>query len=70
MDLHLVTFQKSGTWDYALPKERHAWIQVTRGQLKVNGNLMKAGDGAAVSEESKLQFSADGKAEALLFDLN
>lgn len=49
---------------------RHAWIQVIRGGLELNGHELEAGDGAAVSEESELRFRslADGT-EFLLFDL-
>jgi len=46
-----------------------AWIQVARGALTVNGTLLAEGDGAAVSDESKLDVRAESAAEALLFDL-
>ena len=51
---------------------RHAWLQVARGQVKLNGQSLKAGDGAAVTSEPELVISANGsgeKAELLLFDL-
>jgi redox-sensitive bicupin YhaK (pirin superfamily) len=43
---------------------------VARGAVNVNGHDLKAGDGAAVSKEKKLEISgnADGS-EVLLFDL-
>ncbi len=49
---------------------RYAWVQVARGAVNVNGQELKAGDGAAVSKEMKLEISgtADGS-EVLLFDL-
>src|SRR5215467_6494332 len=56
--------------DYELPDDRYAWLQVARGGVSVNGKELKAGDGAAISRESKLQIA--GKAdhsEVLLFDL-
>lgn len=52
-----------------LDPARHAWIQVTRGDLRVNGHVLKAGDGAAVSAESHLQLEGAPEAEVLVFDL-
>lgn len=49
---------------------RGAWIQVARGDLKVNGTQLAAGDGAAVEGESALEIAATSDAEFLLFDLN
>ncbi len=54
---------------HALAPERHAWIQVARGSVSVNGKKLGAGDGAAISEEGKLEISAQEKAEVYLFDL-
>ena len=48
---------------------RHAWVQIARGSGTLNGVALKAGDGAAVSDESTLVLSADEPVEALLFDL-
>ncbi len=48
---------------------RHAWIQVGRGGVVLNGHSLKAGDGAAVSEELSLEIEAKERAEVLLFDL-
>jgi redox-sensitive bicupin YhaK (pirin superfamily) len=50
---------------------RHAWIQVVKGELTLNGMELDASDGAAVSGEDRLEIvsSADGT-EFLLFDLN
>ena len=52
---------------HALPAGRHAWIQVVRGTVDVNGNALQQGDGAAVSDERSVVVSGDG--EILLFDL-
>jgi len=48
---------------------RHAWVQVLKGALKVNGVELKAGDGAAVADEEKLSIQADEPSSFLLFDL-
>jgi len=48
---------------------RHAWLQVLRGRVALNGTALAAGDGAAVSGESRLDVRADGISEVMLFDL-
>ena len=57
---------------HELAPGRHAWLQVARGGIQLNGQSLQAGDGAAVTSESELVVSANGKgtpAEFLLFDL-
>ncbi len=54
---------------HALRTGRHAWLQVARGDVELNGHALGAGDGAAVSEESELSVVARSDAEVLLFDL-
>ncbi|HEX9778393.1 MAG TPA: pirin family protein [Geopsychrobacteraceae bacterium] len=54
---------------HEIAQNRHAWLQVARGQVVVNGQRMSQGDGLAVSREERLTVSADIPAEALLFDL-
>ncbi len=48
---------------------RNYYLQVASGALDLNGQRLQAGDGAAISDEIELQFSACDQAEALLFDL-
>jgi quercetin 2,3-dioxygenase len=54
---------------HRLAPGRHAWLQVVRGALTVNGVALGAGDGAAVSDEESLEIRAAEDAEFLLFDL-
>ncbi len=48
--------------------QRYGWVQVTRGDVEVNGLKLSAGDGAAISDENAVTISGSG--EVLLFDLN
>ncbi len=57
------------TIGYPLGLGRHAWVQVTRGRVTLNGHQMKAGDGAAMSEEMSVVIDAEEASEVLLFDL-
>ena len=54
---------------YQLGGDRHAWVQVIKGGVTVGGTALRAGDGAAVSEETSLTIRAGGDAEIMLFDL-
>ncbi len=56
---------------HALTPGRHAWVQVARGELTVNGQRLAAGDGAAVAGDREIAVAGSGAtpAEALVFDL-
>ena len=56
---------------HALAPGRHAWVQVARGEVTVNGRALRAGDGAALSGEPEVAIEGRGAAggEVLLFDL-
>jgi len=57
----------------ALRPGRHAWVQIARGAVRVGDERLEAGDGAAISEEERVDLAAaegsDGTAEVLVFDL-
>ena len=55
---------------HEIAKDRHAWVQVARGEVEVNGTKLRAGDGAAITGEPELRISTNGQgSELLLFDL-
>jgi quercetin 2,3-dioxygenase len=53
----------------SLGEGRHAWVQVAKGSVKVNGETLVAGDGAALSSEPLLSLEGLEQAEVLVFDL-
>lgn len=55
--------------EYTVEKDRHAWLQVGRGSLTVNGTKLSAGDAIATSKATALHAIADANTDALLFDL-
>ncbi len=55
--------------NHLLAPNRHVWVQVTRGVVMVNDTPLSAGDGAAVSDEPKIEICGKEPAEVLLFDL-
>lgn len=56
---------------YDLGASRHAWLQVIRGEVAVNGTLLVTGDAIAADNEPTLEVAARGSSnsEILLFDL-
>jgi redox-sensitive bicupin YhaK (pirin superfamily) len=65
--LYVTEVGANETVTHVLPEGRHAWIQVVRGTVDVNGASLQQGDGAAVSDERAVVVSGSG--EVLLFDL-
>jgi hypothetical protein len=54
---------------HALKPERHAYVQVARGSVTLNGAKLGTGDGAAISAEKSVELTGVDDAEVLLFDL-
>lgn len=69
VSLYAGTLTAGGHIEHRLATGRHAWLQMTEGELTLNGTSLAAGDGAAVSDEAALQLSAKGKVSFILFDL-
>lgn len=54
---------------HPLGAKRHGWLQVAKGEVELNGQKLRQGDGAAVSDEKELTIKGTKDAEVLLFDL-
>jgi redox-sensitive bicupin YhaK (pirin superfamily) len=54
---------------HELAAGRHAWLQIARGAVELNGKTLGQGDGAAITDEPKLTIKGTENAEVLLFDL-
>jgi redox-sensitive bicupin YhaK (pirin superfamily) len=48
---------------------RHMWIQVLRGAVRVNGELLQTSDAAAISDEGHVTLRSEVPTELMLFDL-
>jgi len=68
-NLYIARLDKGAEARHTLKSGRHAWIQVARGSLRVNGTDLRQGDGAAVSKETEIRVEAKDPSEVLLFDL-
>jgi redox-sensitive bicupin YhaK (pirin superfamily) len=70
--IHATLLEEGKNATYTLNEGRHAWVQVARGSVTLNGHTLNAGDGAAVSDEQQITLTGNStgkRAEALLFDL-
>ena len=54
---------------HQLGQGRHSWVQVARGSVELNGQTLREGDGAAISDEQRLDLTGRDSSEVLLFDL-
>lgn len=54
---------------HQLKSGRHAWLQMAKGAVVLNGEALNQGDGAAISAEEKLVLTGREDSEVLLFDL-
>ena len=68
-ELYASLLASGETVKHDLKPDRHAYVQVARGSLILNGNKLEEGDGAAISQEKAVQLTAVNDAEVLLFDL-
>jgi quercetin 2,3-dioxygenase len=69
-DLYLARLEAGNAAAHALKPDRHAWIHVAEGEVKLNGDTLKAGDAVAFSDEAKVELVAAKPSQVLLFDLN
>ncbi len=67
--LSVAKLERGQSVDIDLKSGRHGWIQVARGGVAINAIPLAEGDGAAISDESKVSIVADSPAEVLFFDL-
>jgi len=67
--IYLATVDAGQAVTATLAPDRHAWLQVLRGSVHLNGVALQTSDGVAVSDETKLEIQATTDAEVMLFDL-
>jgi len=68
-NLLIARLDKDARARHTLGPGRHAWVQVARGEVQLNETALRAGDGAAVSEEAEIRVESAKPSEVLLFDL-
>ncbi len=69
-DLWLARLSPKRTVTHALAAGRGAWVHVAEGEVTLNGQTLRSGDAAAVTDETQLEIAAQHRSQILLFDLN
>lgn len=69
VDLYATLLEPGEKVVHPIKNGRNVWVQVARGQIKLNNLPLKAGDGAAISDENTVTLEGTKAAEVLLFDL-
>jgi redox-sensitive bicupin YhaK (pirin superfamily) len=67
--LYLGSFGAEQRHTLSLAPDRHAWVQVARGSVRVLGHDLREGDGAGISEHAQLEIEGLADGEVLVFDL-
>ncbi len=67
--VYLARLAAGGTLDRDLAAGRSAWLQVLSGAVELQGEAVRAGDGVAISDESRLALRGGEPSEVMLFDL-
>jgi redox-sensitive bicupin YhaK (pirin superfamily) len=69
VSLYAGVFEAGERAELSLSPGRRAWVQVARGEVVVNGEALREGDGAAIEGEAKVSVEGRGPGEVLVFDL-
>lgn len=67
--LYAALLEEGATVSHETRPGRRLWVQVASGACTVNGRPLSEGDGAAITEESRITLAGAPEAEILLFDL-
>ncbi|WP_425617342.1 pirin family protein [Anatilimnocola sp. NA78] len=67
--IYLASLDEGQSVTQQVASGRHAWLQVLRGSVTLNGQALATSDGAAISDETSLAIEATSNAEVMLFDL-
>jgi Pirin-related protein len=69
VDMYAAKAQDAGEKKLKTFKHRHIWVQVIKGNVKVEDTVLNPGDGAGVTDVETLKLSWDAGSEFIVFDL-
>ncbi len=69
VELYAARISAGQRLDHVAAAGRKLWLQVARGSVETDGEVLSAGDGAAWSEAQSIRVTAKEDAELLLFDM-
>jgi redox-sensitive bicupin YhaK (pirin superfamily) len=67
--VYLSTLDADQEIEHELKFGRHAWLQILRGSVTVNGQLLGTSDGASITGERAVTIRATAPSEIMLFDM-
>jgi redox-sensitive bicupin YhaK (pirin superfamily) len=67
--LYVNRLQKGQALEQVRQEGRYGWLQMVKGQLRVNDEILSSSDGLAISNEARLRVQAEADTEFLFFDL-
>lgn len=67
--IHLASLDAGTELARDIAPGRHAWLQVLKGSVALDGATLETSDGAAVSDATAISIRAEAPAEVMLFDL-
>jgi redox-sensitive bicupin YhaK (pirin superfamily) len=68
-DAEIWAFSGSEEWTYQNHEDRPLWLQLIKGQLRVNDLILNVGDGLAITDEASLAIKPSAEVEYLFFVL-
>jgi quercetin 2,3-dioxygenase len=69
VDLYATLLKKGENVTHEIAAGRGGWIQVARGNITLNGETLREGDGVAVKTSGALELAGLDDAEVLVFDM-
>jgi len=69
VDMYVAKAQDSGEKHLKTYPHRHLWVQVIKGEVHVEGETLKDGDGAGIENIEFLQLKWSKGSEFILFDM-
>lgn len=69
VDMYVSLLDGDDALEHKPAEGRIQWLQVARGQVDLNGQTLKAGDGAAIMKEDAIKLDQANDAEVILFDM-
>lgn len=69
VDLYASLLADGESVSHRFAEGRYGWLQVARGSVRLDGNVLTAGDGVALKDASQITIDGVDDAEILLFDM-
>lgn len=68
-DIYISRLNAGKVLNYKVENKRHAWIQIVKGSLEIDGQVINYGDAIYTSTPRSLEIKANQDSEFILFDL-